>query len=174
MQHTDKLFLKMAEFADHKLMNPMSEKEKPCIELDEEEIHNENLFDPKKGGKWMMFYDPNVMDKKWQEAVTLYRNKELTGIQSIKCSTAVGDPRAGNNPNGAIRFVCGPYDDSEAVLSYGRNILEKMNYASSRGFIAYKTDEQSAVWDTDTRNRKYYYRILVPLLQSQLVTGKST
>ena len=162
----------MAEFVDQKLMHPMSEKEKPFIELDIEDIHNENWFDPKKGGKWMLFYDPHLMDKKWQEVVTLYRNKELTGIQSIKCSTAVPNPRAGNHNNGAIRFVCGPYDDSEAILNYGMNIAEKMNYANSYGWAAYKTDEQSAVGAAGSRARKYYYRIRVPTIQSQQVTGK--
>lgn len=152
----------MTHEEDSTFLHPMSETEKISIDLEVEEIYNDNWFEPAKRGKWMLFYPRNLMDKKWQEAVKLYKNKELTGIQSIKCSTAAVNERAGDRTNGAIRFACGPYDDSEAVQSYGRNVVEKMNYTSPFGFIAYKTDEQSAIGTRATGARKnYYYRIPV-------------
>ena len=149
--------------AEDNYLTPMNETVKRFIEEENDDLFNSNWFDPSKRGKWMMFYSTEVMDQKWQQALSLYHAKELTGIQSMKCSTAAPNPRAGNRKEGAIRFACGPYDDEALVLSYGKNLIARMKYTSNFGFIAYKTDEQSAIGTAATGAKKnYLYRLHVP------------
>ena len=41
-------------------------------------------LDHGKGGKWMMFFDSNDIDDKWELAVNLYRQGHLPGIHTLK------------------------------------------------------------------------------------------
>ena len=45
-------------------------------------------YDHEKSGKWMMFFENALIDEKWQQLVNLYREGKLTGIHSMKVSTA--------------------------------------------------------------------------------------
>lgn len=152
----------MAE-AKANYLTPMNEKIKEFIEVENEDIFNKNWCDPSKRGKWMMFFPTKVMNRKWQKSLSLYNAEELTGIQSMKCSTSAPNPRAGNRKLGVIRFACGPYDNEALVISYGKNLIAKMGYTSDFGFLAYKTDVQSDVGTVATGAKKnYLHRIHVP------------
>ena len=141
---------------------PMSDKENLFIEERNEAIAS--MYDDKgKLGKWMMFFDVKYLDAMWKKALTLYYKGKLTGIQSIKTSTAAKNPRAGETKSGAIRFKCGPSDDEQLMKSYGRNLIKRFNYCDSFGFISYKTDEQSEMGTRATGNRRnFVYRLGVP------------
>ena len=141
---------------------PMSDTENLFIKERSEAIAS--MYDDKgKLGKWMLFFNVKYVNKMWEKALTLYYNGELTGIQSIKTSTAAKNPRAGDKNRGAIRFKCGPSDDEELMKSYGRNLVKRFNYWISFGFISYKTDEQSEMGTRATGNRRnFVYRIQVP------------
>ena len=41
-------------------------------------------LDHGKGGKWMMFFDSNDIDDKWELAVNYYRQGHLPGIHTLK------------------------------------------------------------------------------------------
>ena len=141
---------------------PMSDTENLFIEERNGAIAS--MYDDKgKLGKWMMFFDDEFMDAMWKKAVTLYYKGKLTGIQSIKTSTAAKNPRAGELKGGAIRFTCGPSDDEQLMKSYGRNLVKRFNYCHRNGLILYKTDEQSAIGTRATGNRwNFVYRLHVP------------
>ena len=61
----------------------------------------------------------------------------------MKCSTAYKNPRASNPNEGVIICYCGPPDAKDALLGYGENLVIKMKYTSSYGWMYYKTDEQT-------------------------------
>lgn len=150
---------------------PMNEHVRLYIEIKDEEIASKYPFDSIKRGKWMLFVSNKHMNDMWQKALRLYRAGELTGIISIKTSTAASNPRAAETKTGAIRFACGPSDDEDKVLTYGRNVVAKMGYYSDRGYIAYKTDLQTAKGTRATgAKRNFHYRITVP---TQKPTQKS-
>ena len=152
----------MAQEEDSTCMHPMSEKKKVEIDCVVDEICKDYWCEPEERGKWMLFFTRDIMDRKWQEAVKLYKNRELTGIQSLQCSTAAPNPRARDNVSGVIRFFCGPYH-SKAMKSYGENVVEKMKYTNNYGVAAYKTDKQSKIGTGATGTRKNYIdRIPVP------------
>ena len=37
-----------------------------------------------KGGKWMMFFESTNIDKKWDQAIQLYRQGKLFGVHAMK------------------------------------------------------------------------------------------
>ena len=55
-------------------------------------------------GKWMLFYDKSKINDAWVKA-TIYRNDELDGVTSMKCSTLYNNPRA-NDDNSVIILYC--------------------------------------------------------------------
>lgn len=108
-------------------------------------------------GNWLMFF-PNghLLDQKWAQAVTYYRQGKLPGISSIKVSTAGKNPSGG----GVIMFACGPAIDEDAVMRYGKKLLHHISYTNSNGGFYYKAEDESANGDAGTNSR---YRIDVEL-----------
>lgn len=95
---------------------------------------------PNKDGKWMMFFPMSQIDAKWAEACQLYYSGRLTGVNSMKVSTAKQNPfpERLHGPNeGIIIFYCGPCEDKASVMNYGRNILSLIPYHST---FYYKSD----------------------------------
>ena len=87
---------------------------------------------PNQDGKWMMFFPMSEMDARWNEACQLYRSGRLYGVNSMKASTAQQNPmpeRLHGYDEGIIIFYCGPSEDEQNVMEYGRNILNNMNYS---------------------------------------------
>jgi hypothetical protein len=90
-------------------------------------------------GKWMMFIRKEEIDNKWREACDLYRAGRLYGINCMKVSTAKPNPQAIYSEGyGIIIFYCGPSEDRENCMSYGRNILNSMFYNDE--YFYYKSD----------------------------------
>jgi hypothetical protein len=97
---------------------------------------------PSHDGKWMMFFPMSDLNIRWREACLLYNSGRLIGINSMKVSTAKQNMFPGrlHGPDeGIIIFYCGPCEDKESVLRYGRNLLNNMHY--SRPFLHYKSDK---------------------------------
>ncbi len=96
----------------------------------------------------MLYFDKDKLDNAWDKAKALYDQEQLVGIEAIKSSTAMENPRAPVDTEGVIVFYCGPSDGMEKVTAYGQNILEKMSYYyRSQGhhlfnspFFNYKTE----------------------------------
>lgn len=105
----------------------------------------------KSGGKWILFYKMENIDKMWETVKYLYNNGKLIGVYSIRVSTNF---RYDNN-SGVIMCYCGPPDDRENVLTYGKNIVNLLNYNSNSGYIYYKTDTYNQGF------RKSLYKIKV-------------
>jgi len=121
-------------------------------------------YDPQgKRGKWMFFFPIAVMNEKWERACRLYNAGKLPGIISMKTSTAAKTPRSNETKNGAIRFFCGPSDNEREMKAYGKIIIKKFAYYNSFGFVAFKTDEQTAMGTRATGNKvNFIYRLEVP------------
>ena len=148
---------------DNDCLNPMDEVEKPFIEYEDEEIFSQYWCDPNKLGKWELFYPQTVLNEKWHAAVALYRAGQISGIQSMKCSTGAVNSSGRQRDRGVIMFACGPYEEEETVLQYGRNLVEKMSYCNAIGTVTYKTDKQSTIGKKSIFiNKNYYYKIPVP------------
>ena len=139
----------------------MNEYLRIFIDEEQDEIFSENLFDFSKCGKWMLFYPTDEIDKTWQKAVHRYKGKELAGICAMKCSTAAYNPTASQNYTGIICFFCGPYDNEEVILDFGKNLVDKMDYTDDTGHVGYMTDEQQM--DASGNVVNWLYKLPVPL-----------
>ena len=113
---------------------------------------------PDRDGKWMMFFHMSQLDAKWNEACQLYRAGKLTGIRGMKVSTAKQNPmpnRLHAHDEGIIIFYCGPSEDEQNVMSYGRNLLNHMHYA--RSHLYYKSDKPHLI--NHSHKYKHMYAI---------------
>jgi len=112
-------------------------------------------------GKWMLFYDNNVMDARWGKFKTLYRQNQLPGVISMKCSTAMENPRASSNSNGVILFYCNNSEDEDAIMSIGTNIVSYANI-NPWYYIYYKSNKQTRLGTRATGVKKnWLYRTRV-------------
>ena len=112
---------------------------------------------PNQDGKWMMFFPMSEMDARWNEACQLYRSGRLYGVNSMKASTAQQNPmpeRLHGYDEGIIIFYCGPSEDEQNVMEYGRNILNNMNY--SRDDFFYKSDKPHLI-NPNKRYKHMYF-----------------
>jgi len=103
--------------------------------------HSQAMQYSNKDGKWMMFFPMSEIDARWAEAVQLYRSGKLVGINSMKSSTAQQNPmpeRLHRHDEAILIFYCGPCEDEEDVMEYGRNILDHMQYNAPTFY--YKSD----------------------------------
>lgn len=117
------------------------------------------------GGKWMLFYLNKDIDAAWIKAKTLMRKGLLTGIPSMKVSTARENARASDSNSQVIIFYCGPPEDEAAVVRYGENLVKVMNYRSlnSNPFVYYKSDDQTMAGTRATgQGKNHLYKIRVP------------
>jgi hypothetical protein len=109
---------------------------------------------PNQDGKWMMFFPLSEMDARWTEASQLYYSGRLTGVNSMKASTAKQNPmpeRLHGPDEGIIIFYCGPSEDEANVMEYGRNILNNMHYP--RETFYYKSDKPHLIdWSKQYRH----------------------
>ena len=115
-----------------------------------------NIF-PYQDGKWMMFFPMHEMDQRWAEACHLYNSGMLYGINSMKASTAKQNPlpeRLHGYDEGIIIFYCGQSEDRQNVMSYGRNLLNKMNYPRSR--LYFKSDVPHLINYSNEYRHMYY------------------
>ena len=115
-----------------------------------------NIF-PYQDGKWMMFFPIQEMDKRWAEACHLYNSGKLTGINSMKASTAKQNPlpeRLHGPDEGIIIFYCGPSKHRQNVMAYGRNLLNKMKYPRSK--LYFKSDLPHLVNNSNEYKHMYF------------------
>jgi|TARA_B110000208_G_scaffold50632_1_gene66615 hypothetical protein len=112
-------------------------------------------------GKWMLFYDKSKINDAWQKTKTLYRNDELEGVMSMKCSTSFNNPRANNNDS-IIILYCNNSCDEETIMNTGKNMLKLFKYEENET-IYYKTDEQTKEGTGATGSTKNHtYKIVNP------------
>ena len=132
-------------------------------------------IDFNKQGKWMLFYDNGNLDEAWSKIKDLYDKRELTGISSMKVSTAAKNPRATSNSSGVIICYCGPFDNETAQMQYGQNLIDKMDYKygtqrCNNGrppYIYYKPDEMTMTGTAATGQRKNYLYKLKILIKDE-------
>ena len=141
--------IKRRNFIFHFKMETQSFREsKPSTEIDELWIYHDRM----DRGKWMLFYDKDKLDDAWEKAKDLFDQDELVGISSMKVSTKKDNPRASSAHEGVIIFYCGPCSDTENMLAFGENVLDKMDYnifsqdhhPFTLPFFTFKTEVQSA------------------------------
>jgi hypothetical protein len=109
-------------------------------------------------GKWMLFYDKEVIDNKWEELKMLYDSDKLTGIVAMKVSGGLDNPRASTKQS-VIILYCG--GNEESILEYGRNLLKYLNDYDG-DTIYYKTDLQTRIGTKATgisKNSTYQLKI---------------
>ena len=91
-------------------------------------------------GKWMLFYNNNIMNEKWSQIKQLFKQKELEGVVCLKCSTKYKNSRAANHDHGVIILYCNNSKNMEYIKKIGKNIVKKMNHPCR---IFYKTNIQT-------------------------------
>ena len=126
----------------------------PSKDLDKLEPMNTNivpwLYECKKGfnndlffiegrGKWMLFFDKQLMNSKWKLCKELFRSGYINNIEYIKCSTNYQSERATSNNYGLISFYCNNSDNKEKILEIGNNLVKIFKY-DEMDYIYYKTD----------------------------------
>ncbi len=121
---------------------------------------NKNNYKLNDSGKWMLFYPKELMDKSWNNAKKLYREKKLDGVECMKCSTLYENPRALNNSDGIIILYCNDSSKKEIIINIGKNIIDKLDYRE-QNIIYYKTDLQTIKGTNATGCKKNYnYRLI--------------
>ena len=93
-------------------------------------------------GKWILFYNDSVINEKWLFAKKLYRNGELDGVMSMKCSINYDYNRAYSKNQKVIVLYCNISYDGEIIKNIGKNILKLFEYKEN-DFIYYETDTQT-------------------------------
>jgi len=149
---------------------PMSDTENYFIEERNEAIASQ--YDSQgKGGKWMLWFPISEINDRWEAACKLYNANKLPGIIYMKTSTAKIPESKGTSTGakwnyanrGTIRFFCGPSDNKREMEAYGRILIKMFAYYSDYGFLAYKTEEQTAKGTRATGNKENFtYRLEVP------------
>jgi hypothetical protein len=109
---------------------------------------------PHIDGKYVMFFPKDELDERWKEANILYKSGKLIGINSMKVSTQKKNAEGINKyKNGVIIFYCGPSENKERILEYGRNLLKLIYYNDSN--LYYKS-EKSHLRDNSRRYSNLY------------------
>lgn len=75
-------------------------------------------------GKWMLFYNKNIMNDKQSLAKKLYRENKLDGVFSMKCSTNCENPRASND--GIIILYCSKSSNEEQIMKNGKKYINNV------------------------------------------------
>ena len=142
-------------------LSPLDIDEFPWLYESKNDIEREDV------GKWMLFYDKSKINDAWVEATNLYRNDELDGVTSMKCSTSYNNPRA-NDDNSVIILYCNNSQDKETIMNTGKIILELFEYRE-KDTIYYKTDEQTREGTVATGSKKIIHTKLKILIIKLLV-----
>ena len=141
---------------------PMEETEEPYVYEEDQEIAQQYKYDDSVGGKWILFFDLDLLNDGWVAACKAYREKKLLGIRSIRASTANRcNPKYPFRTQAAMMFRCGPMDNEELIIKYGQCLVETLNYRNNQGHIPYKSDAQSALgtrWTGNKNNSLYIIR----------------
>jgi hypothetical protein len=146
---------------------PLDVCDKPW--LYENRIYDKECIDKEciDTGKWMLFYDKQIMNDNWRLAKKLYREHKLDGVLCMKCSTNYENPRASTLDEGIIILYCSHSANEEKIINIGKNILELFDYKEKK-FIYYKTDVQTSegtnatgIWINNT------YKLCNPLYKGK-------
>ena len=105
------------------------------------EINNDSVKSI-DSGKWMLFYENSLMNGAWNIAKKIYRENNLYGVNSMKCSTAYKNPRSSTLEEGVIILYCNNSSNEEIIMNIGKKILEMFDY-KERQIIYYKTNLQT-------------------------------
>lgn len=103
---------------------------------------NFKINDKNNVGKWMLFFDKEIINDSWSFATKLYRENNLADVLSMKCSTNYNNPRASRTDNSIIILYCSDSSNEEKIINIGKNILKLFDYRDSP-IIYYKTDIQT-------------------------------
>ena len=106
------------------------------------ESSNKNGIETIDNGKWMLFYPNDKMNEMWKFAKKFYKANQLTGVRSMKCSTAKENPRASSSDNGIIILYSSYSEDEKYIKKIGQNILATFKYQEFP-YMYYKSDEQT-------------------------------
>jgi hypothetical protein len=134
--------------------------------LHERQIENDELSFSMDVGKWMVFCRKQNLNAIWELAKTLFREQQLDGVLSMKCSTNFDNSRSTNQNEGVVILYCNDSNNEPKIMEIGSNILSKLNYTEKR-MVYYKTDNQT--WEgtgaTGVR-RNHTYRLFNRLYNS--------
>lgn len=99
------------------------------------------LKDNNKYGKFMLWYDKNIIDQKWKLATDLFHSNKLKNIVTMKCSTSMNNPNTYNENESVILLYCVDYDKKE-LREIAKNIINLFDYRH-KSIISYKTNVQT-------------------------------
>lgn len=134
-------------------LKPSEVKNFPWLVCADNEIEKK-YCDNEPSGKWMMFFPVVDVDRQWSVACNLFRQGKLTGIFKMKVSTAYKIKGASRKSEGVLIFFCGPAYNEAAVMEYGKNLLNYIEYTPPFGGKMYY--EQSTVGTKIARQNIYY------------------
>lgn len=129
---------------------------KPSEVLDHRWIYHHNLKKSEidklrlHGGKFILWYDFNYLDKYWELAKKLFDDGKLSNIDALKCSTQYSrlhileQPNANylNENEGVILLYCKNYHDKKILRDILKNIINCFKYLH-KSSICYKTNVQT-------------------------------
>lgn len=98
-------------------------------------------------GMWVMTTKRKPFTYFAENACRLYNKGSLTGIIYLKlCLPPTGT-------EGTIMFYCGPSSDKDMMISYGEELVKKLDYHSPSGQISFRlslrTDRNEVCYEVD-------------------------
>ena len=83
--------------------NPSEEFDEPWLYAYIKTIREKyNNYPREDIGKWMMFIDNKMIDQKWAEAITHYKEGNLIGIEHMKVSTMIQESSSSSPHNSVL------------------------------------------------------------------------
>jgi hypothetical protein len=133
-------------------INPVDVDDYPWLYEMNKNIQLENINNP---GKWMLFYDKNLLNQKWSQSKSLYREEKFYGVIDMKCSTSYDNSRSSHVNSGVIILYCNNSEDEETIKKTGKTIKNLLSYAPR---MYYKTDAQTYM-GTKKNKKNYIYKL---------------
>jgi hypothetical protein len=99
------------------------------------------LKDNNKYGKFMLWYDKDIIDSKWKLATDLFHDNKLENIVNMKCSTSMNKPNAYDDNGSVILLYCVDSNKKE-LREIAKNIINLFDYRH-KSIISYKTNVQT-------------------------------
>jgi hypothetical protein len=120
--------------------------------------NNNDIIDYETHGKWLLYYNIELIDDKWNFIKNLYDNNELNGIEFLKVSTFKENSNA-SDPN--IKLICLYCSgDKDNIINIGNNIKNKIGIYS-RDYIYFKSDKQgiNGNYRINGTSKNYEYKL---------------
>lgn len=132
-------------------MNPLSIYDKPWLYATDEQIEGNDV------GKWMLFYNKNIINDKWKKVLELFKENKLEGVINVKVSTNMKNQNNNMSNSSVIVLYCDNSRDKKTIINIGKKIQELMEYTEQK-CMYYKLNYNP---NMENNKRHYLYQLKI-------------